>query len=75
MGYRGVGLHFRTLRNMGGFKREREPCPYHNLAPNKFQHRPSGASRMEVCENRFFVPIPSHFNDFIPIPFPFLSET
>ena len=27
--------------------------------------------------NRFFIPIPSHFNDFIPIPipFPFPSET
>ena len=23
---------------------------------------------VEVCGNRFFVPIPSHFNDFIPIP-------
>jgi len=34
-------------------------------------------SGLEVCGNRFFVPIPSHFNDFIPIPipFPFPSET
>jgi len=24
--------------------------------------------RVEVCGNRFFVPTPSHFNDFIPIP-------
>jgi len=33
--------------------------------------------KLEVCGNRFFVPIPSHFNDFIPIPipFPFPSET
>jgi len=32
---------------------------------------------LEVCGNRFFVPIPSHFNDVIPIPipFPFPSET
>jgi len=32
---------------------------------------------LEVCGNRFFVPIPSDFNEFIPIPtpFPFPSET
>jgi len=32
---------------------------------------------LKVCGNRFFVPIPSHFNDFIPIPipFPFPSKT
>ena len=34
-----------------------------------------GECGVEVCGNRFFVPIPSHFNDFIPIPFPFPSET
>ena len=34
-------------------------------------------NRVEVCGNRFFVPNPSHFSDFIPIPItlPFPSET
>ena len=33
-------------------------------------------TEVEVCGNRFFIPIPSHFNDFIPtpIPFPFPSR-
>ena len=41
--------------------------------------RPSLARfRLEVCGNWFFVPIPSHFSDFIPIlipfPFPFIKS-
>ena len=33
---------------MGRFKREaRRPCPPANVAPNKFQERPFGASRMQ----------------------------
>ena len=37
---------------------------------------PGSAPELEVCGNRFFVPIPSHFNDIISIPitFPFPSE-
>jgi len=32
---------------MGGFRGARGPCPPPKLSPNKFQKRPSGASRMQ----------------------------
>ena len=33
--------------SIGEFKGPRGTCPHRNLAPNKFQDRPSGASRMQ----------------------------
>jgi len=61
-------------------KEEKEACGL-----RAFQSQQNGSSvihishsqgqyRLEMCRNRFFVANPSHFNDFIPISFPFPSE-
>ena len=57
-----------------------KPCREHSMLTYNVTTRReafllTATFSLEVCGNRFFVPIPSNFKDFIPIPIPFPSET
>jgi len=64
---RSVAGCFAVLRQLRSIRRDVPSSVYQSLVV---------ALVLEMCENRFFVTNPSHFNDFIPfsIPFPFPSE-
>jgi len=79
--YAGILLALRALRLAG--KRAQADVSLSQLRAPRLTEAAAvtaaaAASELEVCGNRFFVPIPPpHFNDFIPIPIPlpFPSET